>query len=335
MRKIFVVISFCLMLLSITGCNFMGGDDMLIEVDSITLTDLEGEEYVIDSSWDYLDVISIATLRLNTDTLMIEVDSKIKRHDGVEEITTGTFYRKDHRINYYDFEVKHQDTEKAIIKEYLERIFNEEKEIGQNNYAKYQYNSEQAFGGLEYITYGEGKKNEYFYNEDFPTQPPVQSKLSEMHVSYSHVKQMLTQIRLYAIYPERWYMNDNNEREVLDFDAHFTRSFKLYKNYIIFEEETPFSTEPFGNDRWLYNYYMNSLNSGYSLKKTIKYNYKTNTIDYIKYEGTAIYSFIDRDNPATLEAMVTFKKFDEKKFNQSFNELKTFIYDNTIIRSSN
>jgi hypothetical protein len=72
-----------------------------------------------------------------------------------------------------------------------------------------------------------------------------------------------------------------------------------------------------------------------SKKYDLNFNYKTNTIDYIKYEGTAIYSFIDRDNPATLEAMVTFKKFDEKKFNQSFNELKTFIYDNTIIRSSN
>ena len=181
----------------------------------------------------------------------------------------------------------------------------------------------------------EEKNNNFFYSEEYPTQPPAKSKLSEMYVSYTNAKGLLTKMRLYNLYGQFMYINENHEKTLCDFDAHYKGSYKLYKDCIIFEEETPFPMPPTGPDTIKYNYYKNSLDNGYLLKKTIKYNYVTNTLDYVKYEGTGIFDFINPSDPMTIEATITCKTFNETKFNEKVDELRTFIYDNTIVRNSN
>lgn len=314
MKKILILFWIIGIVFIITGCDST-------KVDSIKFTDKDGNEHIVDHSYDFSDLFDLVLDNYSDNPLMIEVDSTIILKNGIEENVKGTLYRYDSNTSYYDFQANWSNDSSATIQEYNSEVKNEESQaITQIRYSKYQSDSELAFAGQEV---SDDNITNYI-SDEYPSQPKPNSKLSDLYATYKRMKNSLKAIELFEPLGSFTSISDG-EKKVYDFDSHAVRRYELYKNCIMFEQESPFPTSLIAPTVQKYVYYVNSLDNGYTFKQTMQYNYKANTISYINYSGNAIFYYIDMENPVELNITLTFKGFDNNKYENSFNELKSFV----------
>ena len=313
MKKILMAFLMIGIVFIIAGCD-------VTKVDSITFTDKEGNEHIIDHSYEFFDLFDLILDNFSDSQLMIEIDSTIVLNNGIKEEVKGTLYRYDTNSSYYDFQAKWSNDSSAIIQEYNNE---DSKENSQIRYAKYQSDSDLAFVGQEVSN---GNITNYI-SDKFPSQPNPNSKLSDLSATYKRMKYSLSMIKLFEPLGAFRTLSGGEMKEY-DFDSHAVRSYELYKNCIMFEQESPFPTPIIAPTVQKYVYYVNSLAKGYTFNQKMKYEHVTNTISYISYSGNAIFYYIDMENPIEMDITLRFKDFDNNKYENSFNELKSFIQKN-------
>lgn len=192
----------------------------------------------------------------------------------------------------------------------------DKKTIERDTFTKYSYKSEKSFGGQQLV---DGKMKLYS-NSRFPLMPKPGTEFAKMESSAKFISQFFVTTRFMEKYNDI-EVNDT----VLNFNQHVTKEIKLYENYIVFEESSPFLKGAgafIGSPAEKKAYYLRCLNNKNTVTQTAYYNINTGKFDCFSLYGETfdIYSgFIE------LDVKVYLHNFDEKEAKNKVNDLVRYI----------
>ena len=260
-------------LFAITSCS-LGLIDY--EVDSVTLKDSDGNEYVIDKSLDFFDVAYFTDNALNKDTFMVEVDSTLKTENQKSQIVKGNVYRYQTDTIYYDLKIKSDVGGESSFQFYY--CIKEGTHI---EYIKLQNGSQLYVIGSE--------NGHVFENEKYLS---MNAELDEHYYFYDTFRSMMMDVKPYDLFPRFIYSSKEEGRVDFDFEKLTQRSFTIYNTSIVFTQESPIIYGLSGPGDLLYSVYSSSIKNKYKITKTMRYNYLSDSIEYIKYSGNVVCPFI-------------------------------------------
>lgn len=192
----------------------------------------------------------------------------------------------------------------------------DKKTIERDMFTKYSYKSEKTFGGQQLV---DGKMKLYL-NSRFPSSPEPGTKFAEMESSAKFIRRYFVTTRFMTEYKDI-EVNDT----VLNFNQHVKKEINLYKNYIVFEESSPFlngEAASIGSLAQIKANYLKCLNKKNIVTQAAYYNINTGQFDCFRLYGETfdIYSgFVE------LDVKVYLNDFDEKEAKNKVNDLVRYV----------
>lgn len=304
------------------------------EVSSQTFIDYEGFEHTITKDSDFYDILKIIG---NPYFLNVKASYYMEEsiNDEQKVISSGDIWFNEKSTLFISQARFADSVNNAYIQEYsfsdyilkdgnMSRTF--------NTFNSYTYLNEKAFGGQE-INDLEGIYNHY-YSYDYPMMPPSFSddpdaKLGILHARADRIRQIINiEKPMIYHYPNNYEVNG----KVIDLDSYITESFKLYDNYIVLEQISPFPSTFntfIGKDIEKYALINGCIANGISAKHTIIYDISKGKIVSYSISGT-VYS-VKIAPLLILNINITFKfnDIDENEYNAKLNNLIKYVKDNT------
>lgn len=190
------------------------------------------------------------------------------------------------------------------------------KVIERDMFTKYSYMSEKAFAGSQLV---DGKMK-FYSNSRFPTSPEPGTEFAKMESSAKFISQFFVTSH---------FMTEYNDIEVndtvLNFNQHVKKEIKLYENYIVFEESSPFVNgygTSIGSPAQKKAYYLRCLNNENTVTQTAYYNINTGKFDCFRLYGET-YDHASRF--VELDVKVYLHDFDEKEAKNKVNDLVRYV----------
>jgi hypothetical protein len=197
--------------------------------------------------------------------------------------------------------------------DYIKLSLLDKKTIKRDMFTKCSYKFEKSFGGQQLV---DGKMKLYS-NSRFPVYPELGTELAKMESSAKFLRHYFITNR---------FMRENDievSDTVLNFNQHVKKEIKLYDNYIVFEESSPFLLlSGIGNLDQIKENYLKCLNKKNIVTQAAYYNINTGQFDCFSLYGEAfdIYSgFVE------LDVKVYLHNFDEKEAKNKVNDLVRYV----------
>lgn len=236
-------------------------------------------------------------------------------------INMNNYYYKNRTDDYYEdfnfLEIRAKEGSSAVG-EFLDYIheklaFLEGKYIEKDTFSKYSYLSKKAFIGSQLV---DGKMK-FYSNSIFPASPEPGTEFAKMESSAKFIWQFFCQSN---------FMTEYNDIEVndtvLDFNQHVKKEIKLYENYIVFEESSPFVNCVFSRGPETHAYYLKCLSNENTVTQTAYYNINTGQFDCFSLYGKT-YDFFQRF--VELDVKINLFNLDKKEAKNKVDDLVSYI----------
>jgi hypothetical protein len=196
--------------------------------------------------------------------------------------------------------------------DYIKLSLLDKKTIKRDMFTKCSYKFEKSFGGQQLV---DGKMKLYS-NSRFPVYPELGTELAKMESSAKFLRHYFITNR---------FMRENDievSDTVLNFNQHVKKEIKLYENYIVFEESSPFLN---GHDarRGSREYYLKCLNKKNIVTQAAYYNINTGQFDCFRLYGEALFDIYS--GFVELDVKVYLHNFDEKEAKNKVNDLVRYV----------
>lgn len=328
MKKIFLLVFMLLFAVTLTACNSDKSVEKtkeLIPVESIVLKDSNGNDVVVTEETPFYDLLDLLNIREIEQSYIagkeisfdINVDiSYLKKN----YVVSGEYLCLNEQNFFCDFEMLDDETnENLSIQRYA--FFNGD--ILETNYES-KYYSKLQFGNELYIYGYEYTKTDYVeYKGDY-TFPPVGSKIYNMKTICNNFLEEILKLNYFQVYPVlkiEYYAGDYYN----DYDIYSERSFKLYENYIVFEQIDPFGTKYIGDSAMTFSYYERCKhNEANKVVQTLKYNLETNSIEEYSLVGNTFSSVIYPCAQAYVNINIKLNELSKEKYERKSNILVSY-----------
>ena len=320
----------------------------LIEVDSI-LYSIENngvtEEFNITYETDFYDALAIAnayqdSLKVKPNSLNVLPNSEVTfdfncKIGDKDYIVSGKLYYINEYEYFWDLISYDSENNPAYVKQYIS--IENDGYYSKVNYSVYSYKDEVVLWGEDYMDnpnseldltlkfIGKNQK-ELERGSDFYL---VVSKASLLQQQCTSFKLLQSNIFKYN------YTAPNKEVIELDFSVNFKQNFKLYQDYIIFEQSSPFTNKPdtlFSDE--MYEYYIGCLEMGGNFTQTVVYDLKRNGIEEVIIKGHTLSSTIAPLANLDVDISVKIKELDNEKYNNEIVEFIKYAKENMVIKVS-
>lgn len=338
MKKFCYLIMMLVLSIAMISCGKDKDSDEIIlgnEVDSVTIK-VDENELTFTKDSDFYDVYDHVYLDFLNKKVNFYLEEQMGNKD--KSISSGSLYlTRDYSffISKVHFE---GSSDVASIKEYTyhkSEIINNETHMIYNYYNSNSYLEEKAFGGQEINT-----KNDVditYSSSMYPMYPPSLADapdqlLGSLHY-HSKIVEQIIQKECPNIYKPSNVFKVGDK--TYDLTSYVSESFKLYENYIVFEQTSPFAFDCgslVGPEVEKYLLIENSIRKC-SVKHTMIYDINKNEVVSYSVVGNALSLFM---NPNTMiDINLTFKFFEinENELNESLTSLKDYIYENCDIKN--
>lgn len=306
------------------------------EVDSVTIKLDDENEITFTKESDFYDVLDLVYLNYNNKKISFYYEDQMG--DEAKTISQGSLYLADN-YSYFICDVNFEgSSDVASIKEYSYRqntIVNNQNYMFYNFYSSYSYLNEKAFGGQEIDT--KNNINTTYRSSVYPMMPPVATEgsdemLGKMQIRGSRIKTIIySEVPAVYKYSSEYSVNG----KVYDLASYVTESFKLYNNYIVFEQTSPFAFDMrkmFGHDSLKYALIEKSISSC-SVKHTVIYDINKKEVVSYSLLGDALSLQINSGIIMSINLTMKYSEINESELNKSVNELKDYIYANCDARN--
>ena len=302
------------------------------EVDSVTIKVNENELTFTKDS-DFYDVFNLVYLDFKNRKISFHFEEQMENQD--KSISSGSLYFTSD-YSFFISEVHLEgSSDVASIKEYdyhKNEIINNDVHMIYNYYNSYSYLEEKAFGGQEIDT-----KNDVditYSSSMYPMVPPLayapEKLLGSLQAHSKRVEEII-QKECPNIY------KPSNEFKVgdktYDLTSYVSESFKLYENYIVFEQISPFAFDyrKMICPEDLKHIPIRKSITSCSVKHTMIYDIKKNEVVSYSVVGNALSLFMNPNTMIDINLTFNFFEINENELNESLTSLKDYIYENCDI----
>ena len=193
-----------------------------------------------------------------------------------------------------------------------------------HEFSKFLYKDEIAFAGDEFNTF---TSEHHRYNNNNIPQHPEGTEFVRMQNSYVNAKRFINVMDLFARYASFEF-----EGNTYEFDSYIKADFKIYDNYIVLKETTPFYLGAVSDPRARYTWYQSCLNKDCLVTQEAYYNISTGKIDCIKIYGNSINNglLLTTQSCCKVEFDIEIYVHDLKtdEYNQKVSQLVEYIKSN-------
>ena len=244
------------------------------EVDLVSITTASGGKFTYDNNADFYEIFDNINFEFENG-IKCSYIAEIKLGDESKSYINMNSYHSDD-ADFYEFRVKKEGDEAiALIEEYAGHKQSESGGSEMISFNNYSYKKEKALGGYENgVKYSSG---------EYPLFPGSGTELCDMQVRATYLRTLSNSMELFARY-EPFEINGKS----YDFNNFVTREYKLYENYIVFKQTSPFLSVNFtGVDQYIT--YMQIQNSDFSVTREAYYNVETGEIEFIRIYGETMW----------------------------------------------
>lgn len=337
MKKIIAIFALLSIVLSLAACNKDGQDDSGVlepmdkfdiadtkeivlgnEVDSVVLTTVAGEKITVDNTVDFFEVFDNFVFR-NQNGKKYSCVAETKLNNQSKSFVNINCYYLDGAEFYESRAKKDGDDAVAASEEYRSSKKTEDNKYETITHCRYFYKDEKAFGGTEY---GENGYKVYT-SEAYPIIPGTDTELGEMHPRLNYPKNLINFIEFFKSY-EPYEANT----KTYDFNEFVTREYKLYENYIVCKQTSPFLIF---NNSWqdpeiAYNSF---LNSDCSITQEAYCNVKTGEVELIKVYGDTLWHTPEYlGQKLEIDMQIYIHNFDETESQPKIDNLIGYVKSN-------
>ncbi|MBE6535295.1 MAG: hypothetical protein E7677_01555 [Ruminococcaceae bacterium] len=329
-------------ILSFASCNINGRDDVDTketrdefdiaeteaislgkEVDSVVLVTGEGEEIICNDVDDFYEIFNKVNFTYYKDGKKYSFVTETKMHDNSKTFTNMNIYYFENSEFLEIKSKKEGDDAVALIESYTyhDDLSNDKSgAYSIANFARYVYKEEEAFGGYE-----SGKNGYVLYSSnEYPLIPNSGTELADMQIRSMYPRNIINMVPLFLCYQP---VEENDQ--VYDFDAFVTREYKLYENYIVFKQTSPFlmlNNVWSGQDHAIL--YAALSNADCAITQEAYCNVKTGEIEFIKVYGDTLWHVPEYMNKKLEINMLIYihdieKSEGEKKANKLIEYIKS------------
>lgn len=336
MKRLFLILLILLSTIFMTSCNdiplpgikkepniFMEKEIVLgEEVSSLKVLNNQGEEITVDYSLSFFELYnSLNPFFASKENKIVSYSGEIQGENDIKSYVHLNIYQDELSMLFHYETSKEGSDDVATVMEYnyLETFIDEEENevvSSRMEYSKYTYKDDKAFGGFEENSNGIVN----YKNEKYPIVPTTGSELNDMYVRSIILKNYVGLID--NLFPQYGVIDSINVGEKV------TSSYKLYENYIVFEQDNPYLSllSEFYDGR-LYPQLLKISNGNYSNKVTAYYNIKTGEIETVTLVGQTYIKVVDR----MFDTNITINVFDldENKYLNKVESLVVYVRGNS------
>ena len=339
MKKIIAIFALLSIILSFAACNKNEQDDseglqpldkfdiaetkdivLGNEVDSVVLTTSTGEKITVDSTVDFFEIFGKVDFSTRKVGKKYSCVAETKLHNQSKSFANINCYYLDGAEFYESRAKKDGDDAVAASEEYSSSKKIEDNKYEMITHCRYFYKDEKAFGGTEY---GESGYKVYV-SDAYPMIPDTDTELGEMHPRLNYPRNLIYFTEFFKSYEP--YESNN---KTYDFNEFVTREYKLYENYIVCKQTSPFLI--FNNNVWqdpaiAYNSF---LNSDCSITQEAYCNVKTGEIELIKVYGDTLWHVPEYLGfELEINMQIYIHNFDETESQPKIDNLISYIKSN-------
>ena len=255
---------------------------------------------------------------------MIEFNSEITFGDRETANTTLVAYYVNENETLFDYKLK--DGNKTYsAQEYSKEVRDDVLNWSRNFFAKYQYGLEKAFGGQEITCENGNSTNTMYSNYNYPMMVPGGSDFGNAESQAKLLTQMMNNFCFFAKFDDFEF---NGEKIILE--DYVTRSFELYEDSVIFIQSAPYIVKIFvGPDMTKYAFYAGCIADNCEITQTIKFDLKTQQIEYVEVKGNTRSSVIQPNILFEVNVTAKLSTLEKYKYDSAVEELVNYVKKNS------
>ena len=286
------------------------------EVDSVVFTTPSGEKYTFDNNSDFYEIFNNISSEFENGMKCSYVAETKVADQSKSYINMNSYHTDD--ADFYESRVKKDgDDEFAIIDEYTSNKLSEESgRYEMTSFGRYIYKEEKAFGGYDGGT--------SYASDEYPLIPAAGTDLGEMHARGGYLRSLINSTELFGQYEAF-----ENDGKTYDFEEFVTREFKLYENYIVLKQTSPFLSTygSMGQDSYLV--YMQFKNTDCSVTQEAYYNVETGKLELVKiYGDTMWHTAAYYGRKAEIDVQMYVYDLDEAECKERIDDLIDYVKSN-------
>lgn len=333
---------------TITPTPFEEFQRELIEVDEVPFVlSFNGvtEEYTINYETDFHDALGVCNAYLdnlkehpNRGNILpnseVYIDAKFKIDDKDAYVVGKLYY-----INEYEclWDLVSYDSENnpAYVKQYTLI------EKGNNNYSKlsysiYSYKDEIVFSGFKYADFPDSNISlDVTFIGKNQKEIKLGSEFNSVISKAFFIQEQFSTFKLYRNNLSKYdYTAPNGETHELDFSINLNQSFKLYQDYIIFEQSSPFSKRPDLLNDEIYEYYIGCKEMGGNFTQKAVYNLKRKGIEEVIIKAHTLSASVDPLSTLDLDISIKIKELNINIYKNKKDEFIQYAEENMVVKQS-
>ena len=343
MKKIILILSILLLTIIMTSCNdivlplpglkeeldiFMEKEIVLgEEVSSLKVLNNQGKEINIDYSLSFLKLYnSLNPFFLSKNNKIVSYYGELKGEDDTKDYIHMSVYKDDSSSLYHYETMKEDNEDVATIMQYSYSGVRKDENGFDNDfvmkYEKYTYKEEKAFFGIEQ----DNSSTVRYKNSNYPLVPEVGSELGDMQIRATNLNFLLSFISSTNLFFE--YPVIVKFPESFDINESIKSEYKLYENYIVFEQDNPYFglSSPYFFPSNVFELCMKIKNEGYSNKICAYYNVNTNEFEMMTMVGKTY--FKGTGKMIDINIIINVFDLDETKYRNKVESLVVYVRGN-------
>ncbi len=274
------------------------------ERESVILN-IDGTEVLVDDNYSFRELYRIIPEFNNNNSGLYSYDIEYRIDDEIPNYTNVNVYNYNEYQDNYQIErtyevARSKDQNSKHIYKAETYYFNQVDTANlyqfiKHTFEKRLYKNEMSFCGTVVNTF-KSNPHTLYSNKNIPTSPERETDLLSMTLK----SQRAQKLKILMLFEQ--FDSFEFEGNTYEFNSYITSNFKIYDNYIVFKEITPFyKGEWIAKSEWYY-WYQSCLNNDLLVTQEAYYNISTGKIDHVRVYGKIVDFFhYSRFEPSTIE----------------------------------